>query len=855
MGKSLNLGKKLRYPITVTKLLKTPGEAIRKEEPIFQYTFTWYREVGDPFGEQWQEKQVTPADWDSPVDGKITKWAIGEGMIVDKDTACAEIEESCEHNVQFAGLCVVCGKDMNETSWASDSKDADRARINMIHDQTLLSVSQTEASRAEEQLQRRLLENRKLSLVVDLDQTIIHACIEPTIGEWQQDMNSPNHEAVKDVKKFQLADDGPRGLASGCWYYIKMRPGLKEFLAHVAEIYELHVYTMGTRAYAQNIATIVDPDHKLFGDRIISRDENGSLTAKTLSRLFPVDTKMVVIIDDRADVWPKNRPNLIKVVPYDFFVGIGDINSSFLPKREEVPKSPTAAETQQPGKVETDNASQADPLTARASPAVQELNTRSNGLPLDESNDRLSALEGLVSMGGSSDPSVRQIQVEEQEEFLEKQLKERPLLHMQQELEKEEGTTEVTNGDGEATSESSQERHHLLNDDDVELVYLESHLTNLHKAFYGEYDRARINAQGGRAAHLRPGAKKKISMKDEAADLQIVPDIGEVMPRLKARTLASTVIVLSGLVPLGADVMRSELVQQAISFGADVQTRVSKRVTHVVVSANRTRTQKVRQAAKYPHIKIVNQQWLMSSMSKWRMEDELPYLIEIHREEKSPTDDDSGLCSPQSDENSIGGDTDGEDDETRGRGETQDPEDLVPDEEATSPIDGLKRFDWDSADQELAEFMASGDEDDGGEESDADSVTSRSTDRSQASHVSIRTKDNKRKPDDSDGDETDGESHVAKKKRLALARSTSLKTVKTPNSVQSESSIPTPDVTGGEEGEADNVDYTAILSTDHEADDLDLEAEMMAEFEKDDWNQDEDSDSGPETAANDREAT
>src|ERR1700677_3701645 len=48
-------------------------------------------------------------------------------------------------------------------------------------------------------------------------------------------------------------------------------------------------------------------DKKLFGDRIISRDENGSMTAKSLARLFPVDTKMVVIIDDRADVWPQNQ--------------------------------------------------------------------------------------------------------------------------------------------------------------------------------------------------------------------------------------------------------------------------------------------------------------------------------------------------------------------------------------------------------------------------------------------------------------------------------------------------------------------------------------------------------------------
>src|SRR5580700_4760216 len=116
-------------------------------------------------------------------------------------------------------------------------------------------------------------------------------------------------------------------------------------------------------------------------------------------------------------------------------------------------------------------------------------------------------------------------------------------------------------------------------------------------------------------------------MREEAADLKIVPDIGEVMPRLKAKTLAGTVIVLFGLVPLGVDFMKSEIVQQALSFGAQIQTKVTRKVTHVVVSTNRTRTQKVRQAAKYPHIKIVSQQWLVNCMSKWEKDDETPYRV------------------------------------------------------------------------------------------------------------------------------------------------------------------------------------------------------------------------------------
>ena len=49
----------------------------------------------------------------------------------------------------------------------------------------------------------------------------------------------------------------------------------------MAEKYEMHIYTMATRNYALSIAKIIDPDGKYFGDRILSRDESGSLTHKT----------------------------------------------------------------------------------------------------------------------------------------------------------------------------------------------------------------------------------------------------------------------------------------------------------------------------------------------------------------------------------------------------------------------------------------------------------------------------------------------------------------------------------------------------------------------------------------------
>ena len=543
-GKVLSLGPRLRYPIVVNKLIKQPGETIKKKDALFQYTFTWMKTVGDALhNEEWEEEQTTFADWDSITDGTLKSWKIREGQRIERDMSFVEVEEDCPHSIQFAGLCGMCGKDMTETTWASTSVDTDRAQINMIHDQNFLTVSDSVASKAEESLQRRLLDNRKLSLVVDLDQTIIHACIDPTVRKWKDDPTSPNYDAVKDVKAFQL-NDGPRGLASECWYYIKMRPRLKQFLAKVSEMFELHVYTMGTRAYAINIAKIVDPDKKLFGDRIISRDENGSMTAKSLARLFPVDTKMVVIIDDRADVWPRNRLNLIKVHPYDFFLGIGDINSSFLPKRQDLPGA--AAGGRQP--VETTEGSAPDPPEAVETPTGEFVPLAvASSMPVEAVSSaeaenigiRASALDDLVKMSGGDDQALRQEQEVEQEKYLEKQLTEQPLLHMQEKLDEEAEKEESSVENVDAAKEPQHHRHSLLKDDDNELQYLERHLTQVHRAFYEEWDSALVRTRGDRVSQLKPGHNKKVSLKEQGVDLSIVPDIGEVMPRLKYVTRLS----------------------------------------------------------------------------------------------------------------------------------------------------------------------------------------------------------------------------------------------------------------------------------------------------------------------------
>ncbi|KAI4864473.1 hypothetical protein F4820DRAFT_335100 [Hypoxylon rubiginosum] len=827
MAKTFRLGARLPYPITISDFLKSPGEDVVKRKPILRFTYKFKRKVGDPsLDEEHEIEETGIAEWDCPTEGTLKEWRVKLGETIEKDRDLVAIEEICSHEVQYAGLCAICGKDMKEVNYVTDSLDTERATVAMVHDNLALTVSTTQAARAEMQLQRRLLKDRKLSLVVDLDQTIIHACIDPTVGEWQRDPSNPNYDAVKDVRSFQLDDgprDGPRG-TTGCWYYIKMRPGLAEFLERIHKMFELHVYTMGTRAYALNIAKIVDPTQKLFGNRIISRDENESIVAKSLQRLFPVSTNMAVVIDDRADVWPRNRSNLIKVTPYDFFTGIGDINSSFLPKRDDTLKPVPPPEPKQLNGNSNGNAAQ---------PNASNTNTAS------------AKLEHARAVANGDENALLQLQAQEQERRLEKQLKDRPLLHLQEELDREDEEAEKKsaengdNGDSNANGESespSHQRHKLLRDDDRELIHLERHLTNLHHAFYEEYDE--------RAADRR---------RDD------IPDVGLTLNGLKSQVLRGTKIVLSGLVPLNIDVRKVEVGMQAEAFGAEIRTRVNSDITHLVISSSRPRTQKVRQAARIPSIKIVNQNWLFNSIVQWEKLDEAPYLIEVHPADRTAETPVEGGGSPQrpritiinsgrqlfADEfNEEAEDGDGE----HSGDEDEDDEDDDYDSRYSampnfgdgerSPVEDLEGMEWGDVDKELEEFI-------GSDMDDSDFESTQGTDVGGGTDTeSEESNKRKRKFGEDEEDEATG-SVLAKKQRIAKARTTGLRNVR--NATDEEdpegSGLPTPINTNDEEDggrEAASVPLGGSRENEEDVEDDDefadleaeLEAELQAESEK-----------------------
>ncbi|KAI7516214.1 hypothetical protein KC343_g23395, partial [Hortaea werneckii] len=210
------------------------------------------------------------------------------------------------------------------------------------------------------------------------------------------------------------------------------------------------------------------------------------------------DTKMVVIIDDRGDVWSWS-PNLVKVPAYDFFVGIGDINSSFLPKRPELEARPKQQKADKGDDKKdaspsesTSNSSKTD---ASSVPVPSPTSTAPSSPPA--ANGEVSAVDRIVSMAGKEGDGSMEEKTQEQDKIVAEQMADRPLLQKQKILdaaEKEtesspaaEAATEMLSEDGakkdETSNEHSKYRHNLLQDDDNELESLANGLRNIHKQY------------------------------------------------------------------------------------------------------------------------------------------------------------------------------------------------------------------------------------------------------------------------------------------------------------------------------------------------------------------------------------
>ncbi|MCL7028508.1 hypothetical protein MKW94_015220 [Papaver nudicaule] len=160
---------------------------------------------------------------------------------------------------------------------------------------------------------------KKLCLVLDLDHTLLHSVrVQDVISADERDylnemVSSPTEDSYGDNLYITTVNGGER--------YTKLRPHTREFLKKASGMFQLFIYTMGTRAYARKMGKLLDPENVFFKKNInvVSREDSTSETTKNLDVLAGPNERNTVIIDDTRCVWPNNNRNLIEINKYKYF--------------------------------------------------------------------------------------------------------------------------------------------------------------------------------------------------------------------------------------------------------------------------------------------------------------------------------------------------------------------------------------------------------------------------------------------------------------------------------------------------------------------------------------------------------
>ncbi|XP_072303827.1 RNA polymerase II subunit A C-terminal domain phosphatase [Eucyclogobius newberryi] len=608
--------------------------------------------------------------------GVVKELCCQVGQVLRPGGVIVKIEE-CSHPVVMKGLCAECGQDLTQLQSSNGKQQVpiSTATVSMVHSVPELMVSSEQAEQLGREDQQRLHRNKKLVLMVDLDQTLIH-----TTEQHCHRMSN------KGIFHFQLGRGEPM-------LHTRLRPHCKEFLEKIAKLYELHVFTFGSRLYAHTIAGFLDPEKKLFSHRILSRDECIDPFSKTgnLRNLFPCGDSMVCIIDDREDVW-KFAPNLITVKKYTYFQGTGDINAppgsrdaqtarkgaklsrlaesaeasgpadeqnNGLSKRTKEHSAEDSAGSNQgksaneqthPSRAGGDKSAQGkgSEMETVVSSATeneeddkrtlvsQNANTNSSApdhktnnldfdLSSDSDSDSLSDKPTKTDSDGESKATKdRKSKLEGEESVKEDETKAGTCPEDAQLpdtslgngcSEKQEPETESQNSEQSGVTTGEEILDHNMEDEEEDPDG-DDHLIYLEEVL----DRI----------HAEYFARYDRYLKKEVPE---TPDIRKIAPELKSKALEGTTVVFSGLYPTNYPMERTREFYHARALGANISKNLilnvqdPNRTTHLI--AARAGTEKVRQAQACKHLHVVNPDWLWSCLERWeRVEEQLYPLKE-----------------------------------------------------------------------------------------------------------------------------------------------------------------------------------------------------------------------------------
>ncbi|KAJ4815723.1 C-terminal domain phosphatase-like 4 [Rhynchospora pubera] len=152
----------------------------------------------------------------------------------------------------------------------------------------------------------------KPKLVLDLDHTLMNST---------QDLSRDEMHLLNAVSTTKDAGLLHKIRLEDCSMLVKLRPFVRQFLDEASKMFDLYVYTMGTRDYATQIVKLLDPENKYFisKSKVISREDFTKSGVKALD-IVPGSKAYIIILDDKPSVWREaDKINIIQIWRYNFF--------------------------------------------------------------------------------------------------------------------------------------------------------------------------------------------------------------------------------------------------------------------------------------------------------------------------------------------------------------------------------------------------------------------------------------------------------------------------------------------------------------------------------------------------------
>lgn len=202
----------------------------------------------------------------------------------------------------FGGLCFRCGK-------RQDEEDVPGVAFGYIHKGLRLGTSEIDRLRGSNV--KSLLRERKLVLILDLDHTLINSTKLHDISAAERDLGIQTLASEDAPEKSLFTLEAMQMLT-------KLRPFVCKFLKEASNMFEMYIYTMGDKAYAIEIAKLLDPGNVYFGSKVISNSDCTQRHQKGLDVVLGAEN-VAIILDDTEYVWQKHKENLILMERYHYF--------------------------------------------------------------------------------------------------------------------------------------------------------------------------------------------------------------------------------------------------------------------------------------------------------------------------------------------------------------------------------------------------------------------------------------------------------------------------------------------------------------------------------------------------------